>query len=227
MHGEVETSLVPRTTWVLAHLVILGVAWWILFAGGYDSISRMLGQKWPVGDPSRGGILFACGVVLWMRMLLGAYYLLTRRFRWGEAIAVIGAVTFYQLGFALAGAGTQEPLSGIDAIGISLFVLGSALTTGSEMQRKRFKDKREHKGQLFTGGFFRLARHVNYLGDSVWLTGWALITHNGWAALMPIVATGGFIFFFIPDLSRHLQSRYGEQYTQWSKRTARFIPFVY
>ena len=64
MHGEVETSLVPRTTWVLAHLVILGIAWWILFAGGYDSVPRMLGQKWPVGDPYRGGILFACGCVL-------------------------------------------------------------------------------------------------------------------------------------------------------------------
>lgn len=227
MHGEVENSLLPRTVWVLAHLVILGVAWWILFAGGYQAISALLGRNWHVGDPTRRGILFACSVVMWMRTILTAYYLLKRRFGWGEALAVIGAVTVYQLGLALAGAGTQDPLSGGDAVGICLFVLGSALTTGSEIQRKRFKDKPEHKGQLYTGGFFRLARHVNYLGDSVWLTGWALVTRNGWAVIMPIGATAGFIFVFIPALSKHLQSHYGEQYTHWSKRTARFVPFVY
>ena len=70
-------------------------------------------------------------------------------------------------------------------------------------------------------------RHPNYLGDILWALGWALMTRNAWALLIPIVAASGFVFMFIPQLSAYLAERYGAQFDDWASATKRLVPFVY
>ncbi len=227
MHGQSETSNLPRTVWVLAHSLILLLVAWLLLGGGITEIGHLLGQDWPAGDPTRRGWLLTFGIVLWLRMALGAFVLLKRRFAWSECISVIGAVAFYQLGFALLGAASPTPTEPIDGLAIAVFALGSALNTAAEVARKRFKDDPANAGRLYTGGPFSLVRHPNYLGDVLWALGWAMMTRNPWAFLLPAIAAAGFVLFFIPQLSAYLAGRYGEQYEDWARRTTRLVPFVY
>lgn len=142
-------------------------------------------------------------------------------------MAVIGAVAFYQFGFATFGATTPAPLDGFDVVAVALFLTGSTFNTGSEIQRKRFKEIPANKGRLYTQGLFSLVRHPNYLGDILWALGWALMTRNAWSMLIPAVATAGFVFMFIPQLSAYLAQRYSPQYEDWAKRTKRLFPYIY
>lgn len=227
MHGREETSYQPRTVWTVAHLAIVLMVAWMYFGGGIAVVGNWFGQAWQPGDVARRAVLFAFGIVLWVRMTATAYLLLNRRFDWSECIAVIGAVAFYQLGFSLFGGTTPMPLDAVDLVAVGLFVLGSLFNTAAELQRKHFKADPANKGRLYTKGLFSLVRHPNYLGDILWALGWALMTRNLWALLIPAVAASGFVFMFIPQLSAYLAKRYGAQYDDWAGRTKRLVPFVY
>jgi steroid 5-alpha reductase family enzyme len=175
----------------------------------------------------RRQILMVFGVVLWIRMTFTAFYFLKRKFAWSEMGAVISAVGLFQLGFALCGASTADPIGPLDYAGIALYFIGCYLNTGSELQRKRFKEDPANKGKLYTKGLFSLARHINYFGDTLWLIGWALLTRSWWSIIMPLAATSGFVFAFIPQLSVYLKEHYGSDYDEWASKTKRFIPFIY
>ena len=112
-------------------------------------------------------------------------------------------------------------------MGILLFIIGSYINTYSEIQRKRFKDNPNNKGKLYTQGLFQYARHINFFGDVCWVTGWAIITHNLWSGIIPIMLTLGFILFNIPILSSYLEKKYGVDYLDWIKNTKKLIPFIY
>lgn len=227
MHGLEEKSYLPRTVWVTAHLLIVLSAGWLYFGGGIAAFGSWTGFSWEPGDPGRRALLLAFGVILFVRMTYTAFVLLKRRFDWSECGPVIGAVAFYQLGFALFGATTAAALSAVDLGAVGLFALGGYLNTGSEIQRKRFKDDPANAGKLFSQGLFGLVRHPNYLGDILWALGGALLTRNIWALLIPAAAAAGFVFMFIPKLSEYLAARYGAQYEAWTRRTKRLIPYVY
>jgi protein-S-isoprenylcysteine O-methyltransferase Ste14 len=227
MHGSHEITQLPRMAWTMVHLVFVLAVAWLYFGGGISVVGNWFGQSWYPGDPSRRLLLMAFGITLWMRMSFTAFVLLKRRFEWTECIAVIGAVAFYQFGFALLGATSLAPLSAIDLIAAGLFILGSYLNTGSEIQRKKFKTNSFNNGKLYSGGLFSVVRHPNYLGDILWALGWAAATRNIWAVLISLVAAVGFVFLFIPQLSAYLSKQYGEQYEDWARRTKRLIPFVY
>lgn len=227
MHGEPETSWGPRWTWVGLHVIELALALWILLGGGYQVLGRLVGHPVSLGDGARRWVLAAFGVVLLARMSFTGLVLLTRKFAWNEALAVAGGSGVYQIGFALFGAGATAHLGLFDGVGVVLFALGSVLNTGSELQRRAFKAKPEHQGQLFTGGFFSLCRHPNYFGDFVWGVGWAMLTRNPWSAILVAIEVSGFVFSQIPLLDKYLDGHYGDAYRAWARRTKRFIPFVY
>ncbi|MDA7948132.1 MAG: DUF1295 domain-containing protein [Hyphomicrobiaceae bacterium] len=227
MHGVQETSSLPRTIWTIAHLLIVCAVAWLYFGNGIQTIGRLAGVALQDGDPGRRVVLMAFSVILFARMTYTAFGLLERRFDWSECVAVIGAVAFYQFGFALMGATSTAPLGISDLAAVSLFALGGYLNTGSEIERKRFKQDPANKGKLYTQELFVLVRHPNYLGDIVWALGWALMTRNGWALFIPAIAACGFIVMFIPQLFSYLAERYGQQYREWAGRTKRLIPFLY
>jgi steroid 5-alpha reductase family enzyme len=164
---------------------------------------------------------------MYLRMNLTGLYLLKRKIPIDEFFGVTTAFAAYQIGFVLLGAWQPESLNILDVFGVLLFIIGSYFNTYSEIQRNRFKNDPNNKGKLYTQGLFKYAKHINYFGDVCWVTGWAIITHNLWAGIVPIMLTLGFIFFGIPELSSYLEKKYGDDYQEWSKDTKKLIPFIY
>ena len=110
--------------------------------------------------------------------------------------------------------------------GILLFVAGSALNSGSEFQRYRWKRDPGHTGRLFTEGLFSLSVHINYFGDLLWVTGYACVTGNIYASGIPVFLFCFFYFGNIPKLDAYLQHRYGQDFMEYRARTKRFVPFL-
>lgn len=227
MHGQEEVSRTPRIAVTAGHLVILGAAAWILLGSGLAATGAWVGEDWTPGDPLRRAILVTLGGLLWIRMTMAMFVLLERKLGWGEAGAVLSALALYQLAFALLGGLSDAPIGWLDWTGVAVFLLGSCLNTGSECQRRRFKRKPENQGKLYTRGLFGLARHINYTGDVLWAAGWAMVTHNQWAGLVPLALLLTFAYVFVPDLTRHLSGKYGAEFQEWVKKTKKLIPLVY
>ncbi len=213
MHGELEQSLIPRTTCNILHGLFLVIAGWILFDGQ--------------GDLARRFVLFSFGLITFLRIHLTFFGLLKRRFDWSEFWGVTFALFVYQVGFAFLGADSLRSPGIVDVLAIFVFLFGGYLNTYSEYQRLRFKERPENRGRLYTEGLFKYARHINYFGDFLWVGAWAVVAANYWALLVPLILGLGFIFYFIPPLTKHLRTKYGDQYDAWSQRTKIFIPFIY
>ena len=228
MHGEKETSRMPRAVITTLHCAFLIISGWLFFCGGDEIIRGWLG-KGEILTPSlsRRIVLFSFGIILFSRMTLTLFYLLKRRFGWDEFTGVLVAVFIYQVVFALLSSAESAGIDILDIIAIIVFLFGSSLNTVSELQRKHFKRKPENQGILYTHGLFRYARHINYTGDILWVLAWAIVTRNAWSIIIPVLLTSMFIFNFIPSLNSYLQSRYGEQFTKWRKETKALIPYIY
>jgi protein-S-isoprenylcysteine O-methyltransferase Ste14 len=216
-YGEPESGWGPRVALVLGHaLLVFGVAR-ILFGPGcsfHEAGARPL-------------LLLGASILLWARLTLTVTLLLRRRLAWPEAVTVLLGLAVYQLGFSYLGSTAPPDLAGTDALGIAFFLGGSALNTGSELQRRRFKRRPSNAGRLFTRGCFRRIRHPNFLGDIFWVLGWALLSRRWLAGLIVLACVAGFVGSTIPHLSHYLRKRYGAEYEEWEAHTARLIPFLY
>ena len=212
MHGEEHRSNGPRLAMTGAHVAGVAVAAFFLARDGLTA---------------RDTLLLACGLVYLGRLLLTSFYTLRRAVGWAEAAQVGPFLLLVQAALGFLGSRALAPLRAIDWAAVVLYVVGSYLNTASEWQRKRWKTRPENKGRLYTEGLFALSMHVNYFGDTVLFTGFALLTTSPWALLVPAVMTVGFVFLHIPMLDRYLATRYGEAFEAWARRTKKFVPFVY
>ena len=212
MHGQSETSRSPRIATTVLHFAAIGVAVAILFADGELS--------------PRDGVLVAASTVYFIRVTLGLFVLLKRRFDWSEAAIVGSLFSGLHLLFAWL-ARDAGPLGPVDGLAVLLYGLGSVLNTGSELGRHRFKADPANRGKLYTGGLFRWSMHINYFGDSLLFSGFALLTTSAWAWAVPGLMTAGFVLQHIPTLDAYLIKRYGADFERYAARTKKFIPFVY
>ncbi|SMO34178.1 DUF1295 domain-containing protein [Melghirimyces algeriensis] len=227
MHGTYEQSLNTKVAWSLIHALSVLVVGWVLLGNGLEAILNPFLSDIPQGNPTRNGLLFFCSIVLFIRMNITGFVFIKRRFGWNETLQVGIWLWIIHLTFAILGGLQSAAISVWDWIGLGLFLFGSYLNTGSEWQRHQFKKKPDSKGQLFTKGLFRYSMHINYFGDVVWAIGFALLTHNPWAFLIPFIMLLSFIFFHIPVLDRYLSKRYGKQFEEYAQRTHKLIPFIY
>jgi steroid 5-alpha reductase family enzyme len=212
MHGEKDTSTLPRLAMVGMHLVGVLVATWLLASGPLT--------------PRRVALL-AFAWVYFARVVLTSLFFLKRKVGWEETFQVGPFLLVIQVSLAWLGARSAAPWTAMDTLAVVLYALGSFLNTGSELQRKRWKTRPENEGHLYTGGLFRLSMHVNYFGDVVLFSGFALLTRSPWAWLVPAVMAAGFVFLHIPMLDRYLRGRYGDEFVEWERRTKKLVPFVY
>lgn len=227
MHGVKETTLVPRTVTAIVHLGLVGLVAWLYFGSGLETLADWFNQDWTLGNATRRSVLFGFSCILWLRITLTGFWLLKRKFGWEEVSGVLMALIAYQLVFALLAVTETRGIDLLDGVAMGLFLGGSYLNTGSEVQRKHFKENPANQGRLYTQGWFRYARHINYFGDVLWVTGWALATRSPWALLIPLMLIALFVFVFIPSLSSYLAQRYGAQYDTWAKSTKRLVPYLY
>lgn len=212
MHGERDPSTPPRLAMVGMHLVGVLVATGLLTSGPLT--------------PRRIALL-ACAWIYFARVLVTGLVFLKRKVGWAEAFQVGPFLFLIQVFLAWLGARATEAWGVLDTLALVLYLIGSFLNTGSEMQRMAWKARPENAGRLYTGGLFRLSRHVNYFGDVVLFVGFAALTRSPWALLVPAVMAAGFVFVHIPMLDKYLRDRYGEDYVEWAQRSKKLVPFVY
>ncbi|WP_254915329.1 DUF1295 domain-containing protein [Bacillus thuringiensis] len=145
---------------------------------------------------------------------------LPRGISWQEAIMNSIAFGIYYLGFPiLMITSNQDPNLILLTIGWILFLGGSMLNTVSELLRKSFKDNPVNQGKLYTGGLFKYAIHINYLGDCFWVLGLAFIASNIYSLFIPLGLFFVFVFEYIPKSDGYLQKKYGEQFTVYKQKT--------
>ena len=208
MHGSQARTLSQRTALAAGHLLIVAAVAWFL-------LSRS------ASDPVRTKLILTCALVYWGRVAYGTFVLLGRSVQWSEVAVVLPWLALLHGSFAYAASGAGK--AGTAAwVGIALYAAGSCVNTGSEIGRSRFK--RSKPGRLYTRGFFSLSRHINYFGDTVLFTGYALASGALWTLILPAVMTAGFVWQHIPALETHLAAKYQADYAAWARRTPSFLP---
>ncbi|MGH9717440.1 MAG: methyltransferase family protein [Candidatus Acidiferrales bacterium] len=227
VYGEYSKSIGPKILLTLLHGLSLYVVYWLFFRGGLVALSLWAGRSLLPGAFSTRALLFSCALVYFLRVVFGCFYLIRRTMRWGEAIGIGFFVFLVHIFFALIGGTNPHGPGAVADCGAFLYVVGSYLNTGSEFMRRVWKKDPAHQGQLYTGGLFRYARHINYFGDEVLFIGYALVTGSLLALVVPAFMALGFIIANIPALDRYLARRYSDQFDVYATRTKRFIPFVY
>jgi len=227
MHGEYRRSLGPKLANSALHAGALLVAAWLLFGNGLEELGRWTGGTYPAGDPARAALVFACAVVYFARLCFTGFHLLRRAFGWGEAIGVGLFIAFLQIFYAFLGGKNPRPLGFAAFAGAALYLWGSYLNTESEYQRHRWKQKPENRGRLYTEGLFRYAMHINYFGDTLLFTGYALVTGSRWALVIPALMAAGFVFVHIPLLDAYLEKKYGAAFEAYAGSTKRYVPYIY
>jgi protein-S-isoprenylcysteine O-methyltransferase Ste14 len=217
----------PRLVFWANQMLSVALVGWFLLGDGYAALDRWLGLHWTPGDAGRRMLLFGFAVAYLPRLAFTLFYLLRRRMGWQEAWG--NSLIMYVIHFLLdvLGGRVTAPLGPLDAGAVLLFVAGSAITSGSELQRHLWKQRPQHQGRLYTGGLFRWARHINYFGELVSWSGYALLARHPAAAAVPATMLGGFVFYNIPMLDDYLARRYGPAFRAYAARTKKLIPFLY
>ncbi|WP_040556383.1 DUF1295 domain-containing protein [Reinekea blandensis] len=227
-HGH---STLQKTTFALLHALSVGFLAYLVFFDGLTTLVSLLNEQWTVKNEDRLILIFACAALYFVRHLVTLLYLLVRKVDWGEVVGLSIFIGLFEIGFAVLASGIfsnhPTPLSWIDGVWIILLLGGSYLNTGSELQRKWWKRRPENQGHCYTGGLFRYAMHINYFGDVVLFTGWALLTGAWVALILPAFMAVSFIGFHIPGLDAYLSNRYGEAFDRYASNTKKLIPWVY
>jgi steroid 5-alpha reductase family enzyme len=166
-------------------------------------------------------------VTYFIRLLVTTFVFLKRKLPWAEAIIISSLMSLALYGFAKVGGSNQQPVGLIELVGMLLYVIGSHLNTNSEYTRHIWKKNPDNKVRLYTEGLFRYSMHVNYFGDTVLFTGFALITHSLIMLVIPLLMTVNFVLFIIPTLDKYLAEKYGTDFQEYARRTKKFIPWVY
>lgn len=227
IYGKKSKSLPQKVTITLIQVALLGLAYWILFAQGRDLFFGLFGRNSAEAVPARYWIIFSFSILVFLRITFTMFYLLKRKILWGESLSVPTAFALYYIGFAVLALPSSAPIGIWDTLAIAIFLFGSYLNTASELQRHFFKANPNNQGKLFTGGLFAHSMHINFFGDILWVSAYAIITQNIWSSTIVIFITLFFALFNVPMLDNYLAPRYGKEFDDYAARTKRLVPFVW
>jgi steroid 5-alpha reductase family enzyme len=226
MYGTYSSSTAAKALVTTLHVVAVALAAWFLFAG-IDTAAGWFGIDADHADSTRRVLLIVLSLVYLGRFMVTTFITLKRTMEMSEACTVGVWVLIIHATMAITGGTNPTPAGIVAWLGVALYLLGSYLNTGSELQRLVWKKRPENRGKLYTGGLFRVTMHPNYLGDVTLFAGFALVTGTIWAFAIPIIMASMFIFINIPMLDKYLGERYGEAFDQYAAKTAKLVPFVY
>eukprot|EP01129_Flabellula_baltica_P008593 TRINITY_DN3426_c0_g1_i2.p1 TRINITY_DN3426_c0_g1~~TRINITY_DN3426_c0_g1_i2.p1 ORF type:complete len:173 (+),score=23.48 TRINITY_DN3426_c0_g1_i2:30-548(+) len=133
-----------------------------------DKVTNMMGYPHPVTN-ERIILWSLIFIVLGIRNLITFFYLLERAMALIEVFMVIPFLGAFCFTFAFNGSIDERDIGGMDLVGLMLYFVGSYWNTGSEYARKKWKEKKENKGKLYTEGLNRFSQHPNYFGDSFFI----------------------------------------------------------
>ena len=179
------------------------------------------------GNFTRQVILMFCLLFYVSRLFITVFVFLKRKMAWSEMLLVSGLMSFVLFSFAKVGGNSHQSVGALDFFSIFLYLFGSWLNTYSEYTRHIWKKQEVNKGRPYTEGLFKYSMHINYFGDIVLFTGFALITYSFSLLVIPLIMALNFIFFIIPRLDKYLAKKYGEEFKEYAGRTKKFIPGIY
>jgi steroid 5-alpha reductase family enzyme len=179
------------------------------------------------GNFSRRLLVAFCLIIYFVRLQTTVWIFQKRKWTWLETITITVLMSFVLYAFAKFGGNNKQVVGAVEVIGILLYLSGSYINTHSEYYRHIWKLEEKNRGRLYTERLFRYAMHINYFGDIVLFTGFAMITHRFSMLVIPSIMTLNFVFIIIPSLDRYLEKKYGAEFRDYSKKTKKFIPLIY
>ncbi|MEO9168871.1 MAG: DUF1295 domain-containing protein [Aestuariivirga sp.] len=227
IYSQKGPALAQKLTLTFMELLLIAFSAWIMFGAGENFIAHIFGFQPAAALPMRRWIIFAFNVIVLLRMAFMMFVLMKRTIPWSEALSVPFAFAIYYVGYALLVLPSRAELGALDYFAIALFVFGSYLNTGGELGRYFFKRDPANKGKLYTTGLFSYAMHINFFGDILWVSAYALITQNWWSVPIPIAIAAMFAFANVPMLDKHLAQHYGAQFSAYAARTKKLVPFIW
>ena len=179
------------------------------------------------GNTYRQMAMLICSLIYFIRFTIALFVFIQRKISWfeGGLVTVLFFLMFHA--FGISAGRYPEPIGLLDIVGITIFLIGSYINFMADYQRFSWKKSPENKGRLYTLGLFKYSMHINYFGDGLAYFGLALMTCN---FVCLSVATGMFVYFVafeIPRLDAHLRRKYEPEFTEYSKTTKKFVPFIY
>ena len=227
LYGKTSLSLPQKMILHLIEILFIWLSFWILFQGGGDWCEHHLHITNDAKVRDRRIIIFIFNVIIFFRLAYMMFFLLKRKIPWEESISVPFAFAVYYIGYALLVLPINQPVDVLDYFSVILFFIGCFLNTGGEILRNIWKQKPENKGALYTKGFFKYSRHINYFGDLLWVAAYALVTRNWYAIFIPTFLFCFFAFYNAPKLDSYLSNKYGAAFKHYAKTTKMLIPFIY
>lgn len=227
IYRDKSPSLRSKATLACTHLLIVAIVVWLLLGNGISILERLFGATVRLAPEVRRETLVIAAALYFFRTLATIFIFMKRRMPWSEVATIALWVFAIDLLFAYFGGRNEAPFGGMGIAGAAFILAGSAINTVSELQRHVWKQRPENSGHLYTGGLFGFARHINYFGDEVLFTGWALMTGQAALLAVPAIMACGFVFINIPAQDRYLEARYGDEYRSFARKVKRFIPYVY
>jgi len=223
---ENDFSLLPKCFFMTVIFATILLTGYLMFVD-IEKMSTWLKPYVIEGDFLRQAILMFCLVFYFLRLSVTVFVFLKRKMVWLEMILVTVLMSFVLFSFASVGGANQQPVGAIEFFGILLYMFGSYLNTYSEYTRYIWKKRDKNKGKLYTEGLFKYSMHINYFGDVVLFTGFALITNSFSMLVIPLIMALNFLFFIIPSLDKYLQKKYGKEFDEYAKQTKKFVPMIY
>lgn len=227
LYGKKSSSIPQKVVIISLEIILLFLSWWILFQSGGKIILGWIGITVSSGNLITREIIFVFSLIVFARMSFTLVYLLKRHIPWEESVSVPMAFALYYIGYALLGYNRMSAINWPDYFAIGLFLTGCAFNTVSEIQRHFWKKRPENKGKLYTKGLFRYSMHINYFGDVLWVSAYAIVTRNWYSIFIPVFLLSFFIFYNIPQLDAYLASKYGIEFEEYKINTRNLIPFIY
>lgn len=227
LYGRYSKSIPQKIIIHLTEIVFLWLSYWILFQHGGVLCEKYLHIHNATGYPVRRVIFFVFNITIFLRITYMMIFLLKRKISWQESVSIPFAFALYYIGYPFFILPTAKPIDGLDYFATVLFVTGCVLNTGGEILRDRWKKNPANKGKIYTGGYFKYSRHINYFGDLLWVSAYALLTRNWYAISIPIFLFCFFAFYNAPKLDTYLKNKYGGTYDEYAKKTKMLIPFIY
>ncbi|NIM11289.1 MAG: DUF1295 domain-containing protein [Candidatus Aminicenantes bacterium] len=221
--NEHDPSIGPKCLITTSFVVVILLCTWLMF-GDVNGIVNWLKPYRIKGDLIRRIILLCCSIIYFFRVVFMLFVFIKRKMVWVEALTISIIMPAILLVLLYVGGNKSHPVNIIDVIGILLYIGGSYINTQSEYSRHIWKMRPENQGRLYTGGMFMYSRHINYFGDVVLFTGFAIITQNMAMLFIPLFMALNFAFILIPSLEAHLERKYGEEFKIYTSRSKRFLP---
>jgi protein-S-isoprenylcysteine O-methyltransferase Ste14 len=227
LYGQESKSIPQKIVIHAIEILLLWLSYEILFQDGGNWVEQHLHIRNSSQYINRRLIIFAFNIIIFIRLAYMMFFLLKRKIPWEESISVPLAFALYFIGFPLFVLPIARSIDALDYFTIVLFVVGCFLNSAGEIKRNTWKKNPENKGKIYTEEFFKYSRHINYFGDILWVTAYALMTRNWYAATIPAFLFCFFAFYNAPKLDKYLKNKYGKEYDDYATKTKMLIPFIF